>query len=42
LSRHLLDLNTLLALLDPLHVFHEATRVTSFVQTIFRCSILTI
>jgi len=24
LSRHLLDLNTLLALLDPLHVFHEA------------------
>jgi predicted nucleic acid-binding protein len=24
LSRHLLDLNTLLALLDPQHVFHEA------------------
>ncbi|MFY9822148.1 MAG: TA system VapC family ribonuclease toxin [Thermoanaerobaculia bacterium] len=24
MSRHLLDLNTLLALLDPLHVFHEA------------------
>jgi hypothetical protein len=25
LNRHLLDLNTLLALLDPLHVFHEVT-----------------
>lgn len=24
MSRHLLDLNTLLALLDPRHVFHEA------------------
>ncbi|HKI02733.1 MAG TPA: TA system VapC family ribonuclease toxin [Thermoanaerobaculia bacterium] len=24
MSRHLLDLNTLLALLDPMHVFHEA------------------
>lgn len=24
MSRHLLDLNTLLALLDPQHVFHEA------------------
>lgn len=24
MSRHLLDLNTLLALLDPKHVFHEA------------------
>ena len=24
MNRHLLDLNTLLALLDPLHVFHEA------------------
>jgi toxin-antitoxin system PIN domain toxin len=24
LSRHLLDLNTLLALLDPMHVFHDA------------------